>query len=421
MSYRDAADTLYKAMKGFGTDEKKVTQVLSSLPHDGRVAIASEFERLTGKNLQKELESELSGRYRAVCKRLAKSIPEVKADYLKDAMKGLGTKDHPLIDAVCHSTNYEIAQINQIYAAKYGGDLRKDVKSETSGNFQKVLLAILEGRRDESPYVNEQQAAIDADVLYHAGEKKFGTDDSTFVSIITTRSSAQLYATNLAYQRLRGKSLHDAIKNETSGDYCDALLALTTTRDRYFVDRLKEAFKGLGTNDDLLVYIMTAHDRQTLAWFATTYAQVTGKTLIHDIEKETSGDYEKVLVALLKSSRRVTCIRYKRQKPVSVIGVHHRPGSIAGDARAAKFSANINSLCLVAQRSRELGSCRFRGPAVVMVKISFLLQMLNLSENQLYAEICSKFTADLKISHVRFVSFLVVSSAHTCLLFGGSL
>jgi len=299
MSYREAADVLYKAMKGFGTDEKKLIQVLASLPHDGRVAIASEFERAHGKSLEKELESELSGRFRAVCKRLAKSIPEVKADYLNNAMQGLGTKDHPLIDAITQSTNYELQAIAQVYASKYGKNLRDVVKSEVSGNFEKVLLAVLDGRRDENPYPNEGQAAADAEALYKGGEKKFGTDDSLFVGIMTTRSAAQLAATNRHYTAKYGHSLQHAISNETSGDYCDALLSLTKTRDVYFTERLVEAFKGLGTNDDLLVYIMTAHDKTTLQWIATTYGQITQKSLEASIKSETSGDYEKVLVALL--------------------------------------------------------------------------------------------------------------------------
>jgi len=299
MSYRDAAGTLYKAMKGFGTDEKKLIQVLASLPHDGRVAIASEFERAHGKNLEKELISETSGNFRAVCKRLAKSIPEVKADYLEDAMKGLGTKDHPLIDAVTQSTNYELGAIQQVYASKYGKNLRDEIKSETSGNFEKVLLAVLDGKKDENPNVNEQAAIADAEALYKGGEKKFGTDDSLFVGIITTRSAAHLDAVNRHYTRLFGHSLQHAISSETSGDYRDALLSLTKTRDVYFSERLVEAFKGLGTNDDLLIYIMTAHDKPTLQWIATTYGRMTEKSLQRSVESETSGDYEKILVALL--------------------------------------------------------------------------------------------------------------------------
>jgi len=299
MSYRAAADELYKAMKGFGTDEKKIIQVLGSLPHDGRVAIAGEFQAAHGKSLEKELDSELSGNFRSTCKRLAKSIPEVKADHLHDAMAGLGTKESAVIDTITQSTNYELQAISQVYSAKYGKSLADVVKGDTSGHFEKILLALLSGRKDENPYPNEAQAEADADALYKGGEKKFGTDDDLFVNIMTTRSAAQLDATNRHYTRKYGKSLQHAIESETSGDYGRALIALTKTRDVYFTERLVEAFKGLGTNDALLVYIMTAHDKVTLQWIATTYGKITQTSLQKSIEKETSGDYEKILVALL--------------------------------------------------------------------------------------------------------------------------
>lgn len=58
-------------------------------------------------------------------------------------MKGLGTDETTLIDILCKRTNQERMQISSSYKTSFGKDLMKDVKSETSGNFCILLVALL--------------------------------------------------------------------------------------------------------------------------------------------------------------------------------------------------------------------------------------------------------------------------------------
>lgn len=59
-----------------------------------------------------------------------------------------------------------------------------------------------------------------------AAMKGFGTDDSTLVRIIVSRAEIDLGNVKKEYQDLYRKTLYDAVKKETSGDYKTALLAL---------------------------------------------------------------------------------------------------------------------------------------------------------------------------------------------------
>ncbi len=90
---------------------------------------------------------------------------------------------------ICLCSNAELAQIKAMYPG-----LEKEVEKETSGNFRKVLMELLKCKRDESMVVNEREAEADADTFYRAGEKRLGTDDSTFIKILTSRSLAHLAA-----------------------------------------------------------------------------------------------------------------------------------------------------------------------------------------------------------------------------------
>lgn len=49
-------------------------------------------------------------------------------------------------------------------------DLEKEIKSETSGDFENILISLCQGCREEANPVDASQAQADAEELYKAGE-----------------------------------------------------------------------------------------------------------------------------------------------------------------------------------------------------------------------------------------------------------
>ena len=47
----------------------------------------------------------------------------------------------------------------------------KDVRKDTSSDFEKILVALLKGQRDENAPADLNKAMADAEALYKAGEK----------------------------------------------------------------------------------------------------------------------------------------------------------------------------------------------------------------------------------------------------------
>lgn len=62
--------------------------------------------------------------------------------------------------------------------------------------------------------------------MLDAGEKKWGTDESRFHTILVSRSYAQLRATFQEYAKLANKDIEDSIKSEMSGDIKEGMLAI---------------------------------------------------------------------------------------------------------------------------------------------------------------------------------------------------
>ncbi|XP_074647412.1 annexin A13-like [Tubulanus polymorphus] len=311
------SELLRAAMKGFGTDEQKIIDVISRRSNRQRLLIIKQFNTMFGKDLIDELKSELGGDFEDIVLAMFKPSADFDADCLRKAMKGAGTDEETLIDILCTRTNDEIKEIIGAYNRLFDRDLVSDVKSETSGHFERLLFSMLQANRTElteeewneayesgwDSVVDHEQAEQDAKDLYEAGAAQWGTDESRFNVILCTRQFFQLRAVFNAYEEKAGKTFIEAIKSEVSGDLKAGFLAIVMcarhTAD-YFATRLHDAISGAGTDEDLLTRIVVSRSEVDLAHIAQAYENLYEKSLADAIDEDTSGDYSKILLAIVK-------------------------------------------------------------------------------------------------------------------------
>lgn len=294
---------LNKACKGMGTDEAAIIDVLSSRTSNQRQQIKQKYKTTYGKELEEVLKSELSGDFRKAALALLDRPSEYDARQLQKAMEGLGTDEAVLIEILCTRTNQEIIAIKEAYQRLFDRSLESDVKDDTSGNLKKILVSLLQANRDEGDNVDKELAGQDAKDLYDAGEGRWGTDELAFTEVLAQRSYRQLRATFEAYQTLIGRDIEEAIEAETSGDLQKAYLTLVRcARDQegYFADRLYKAMKGAGTDEETLIHIFVTRAQVDLQGIKARFQEKYQKSLSDMVRSDTSGDFQKLLVALLR-------------------------------------------------------------------------------------------------------------------------
>ncbi|CAG4908117.1 unnamed protein product [Colias eurytheme] len=284
---REDAAVLRKAMKGFGTDEKSIIQVLTRRSNEQRLRIAFEFKTLYGKELVSDLKSETSGKFEDLLVALMTPLPQFYAKELHDATAGIGTDEDVLIEVMCTMSNHEIHVIKQAYTAIYGTLLEDDLRGDTSGNFKRLMTSLCMGNRSEDFHVDQAKAREDARSLLQAGELRLGTDESVFNAVLCSRSFPQLAAIFQEYQFLTGHDIDDAIKAEFSGDLEKAMRAIVKVvrnKPLFFAERLHKSMKGLGTNDRQLIRIMVTRCEVDLGDIAEMFQAKYGESLQSWIE-----------------------------------------------------------------------------------------------------------------------------------------
>ncbi|XP_053163245.1 annexin A11 [Hemicordylus capensis] len=295
------AEVLRKAMKGFGTDEQAIIECLGSRSNKQRQQILLSFKTAYGKDLIKDLKSELSGNFEKTILAMMKTPVLFDVYEIKEAIKGAGTDEACLIEILSSRSNEHIREISRAYKTEYKKTLEDAIRSDTSGHFQRLLISLAQGNRDESTNVDMAVVQSDVQALYAAGENRLGTDESKFNAILCARSRAHLRAVFHEYQRMCNRDIEKSITREMSGDLEHGMLAVVKclkNTPAFFAERLHKAMKGAGTKDRTLIRIMVSRSEVDLLDIRQEYKRLYGKSLYTDITGDTSGDYRKILLKL---------------------------------------------------------------------------------------------------------------------------
>ena len=296
----DAA-ALRKAMKGIGTDEKAIIKIIANRTNRERLAMIESFKRQFNRDLIKDLKSELSGKFEDATLALFKDPIEYDCYSLNKAMKGAGTNEDTLIEILASRPNYYINQIKERYKILFGKTLEEHLSSELSGDLKKVMLTLTSAQRSTNVNPDRNDCTNKVEQLYKAGEKRLGTDEKVFYDILTKASPEEIKLMNEIYTQKYKHGLLKAIEEEFSGDLkklLKTMIYVSLDPSEYFATRINYAIKGAGTKDALLIRILVTRDELDMPQIKAAYKRLYNKDMVQAIEKDTSGDYKKLLVEL---------------------------------------------------------------------------------------------------------------------------
>uniref|UniRef100_A0A669CDY3 Annexin n=1 Tax=Oreochromis niloticus TaxID=8128 RepID=A0A669CDY3_ORENI len=291
---KDAA-RIETAIKTKGVDEQTIIDVLTKRTYAQRREIAFAYERRAKKDMISALKGALSGSLETVILGLMKSTAQLLAFHCSCC-----------ITYLCDYSGLKRWLSPQrkkyIIFIVFKKELEKDVAGDTSGNFAKLLLALVQTKRAEPSSITDyEKIDEDARALYDAGIKIKGTDVATWISIMSERSVPHLQKVFQKYKSYSPYDMQESIVKEVKGDLQRSFLVLVQcfeNKQLYFAKRLNEAMKSKGAKEKIVTRIIVSRCEVDLKKICSEYKSCFGQSLQQTIMEHTKGDYQKVLLGL---------------------------------------------------------------------------------------------------------------------------
>ena len=296
----DELDKLEAAVTG--KDENYFIELTSNKTNSERVKLRDDYKAKFGRDLLEDFEKNFKSDFLETLIGVFKSPEEYDADLLYKAMKGIGSDKDIITEVLCFRNPDRINQIKAKFQEKYGKDLVAEIKSETSGDYQKIVLRLLEGDRTQDGKADLQKCSGIAEELYKAGEGKLGTDEATFIKYFTSLAPNELLLVCKEYHKKYKKNMLDVIENEFTGNekkLMTVILYSLFSPSEFFAKQIMDSIKGVGTDDVKLIRSIITRYSIDMKKVKKYSKKMYNKELLDEVKEDVSGSYGRILEALI--------------------------------------------------------------------------------------------------------------------------
>lgn len=141
------AEKLKEALDKKKKDEALFTDIFVKRSPKELAFISRIYHKLVGKTVLEVIEKNYSGDLQLLLKTLVYAVispSEYFATRVKKSVKGLGTDDTMLVRVFVTRNEVDIKQMSRYYEKLYKVTMKADVEDDTSGNYQALLLKLIE-------------------------------------------------------------------------------------------------------------------------------------------------------------------------------------------------------------------------------------------------------------------------------------
>ena len=223
------ADELRAAIKGLGTNEDTLIEIIASRPPHVLKAIIAKFKEKFNRDLEKDVKSETSGTLRKLliallqCGRGTNTNPnqaqcaEIAQEIYKAGEKKLGTDESVFNKYFCTLSPHELAAVSREYHKLSGHTILQAIDKEFHGDSKKTLRTIVYATLSPSEYFATR---------VNDAVKGLGTKDHLLIRVLVSRSEIDMPQIKQYYKQLYGKDMVADIKGDISGEYQNLMVQL---------------------------------------------------------------------------------------------------------------------------------------------------------------------------------------------------
>ncbi|KAM8786892.1 annexin A9 isoform 2-T2 [Rhynchonycteris naso] len=213
-----------------------------------------------------------------------------------------GSAEDVVVEILATRTPPQLQECLTVYKHDFQVKVEEDIKSETSGTLQDLLLSLAKGGRESYSEIIDYNLA-EQDVQALKGATGIGIEE-TWVLILTQRNPEHLVRVFDQYQRCTGHELEHTVRNCFHGDAQMALLSLASVIRNtalYFADKLHQALQETEPNYQTLMRILISRSETDLLSIRAEFKKKFGKSLYSSLQGAVKGDCQLALLALCRA------------------------------------------------------------------------------------------------------------------------
>uniref|UniRef100_A0A3Q3WR61 Annexin n=1 Tax=Mola mola TaxID=94237 RepID=A0A3Q3WR61_MOLML len=285
---RDAAE-IQSALER--KDAVNLVRVLTNRSNAQRQLIADAFREMAQKDLEAGVKKAVSGELASLLLELLMPPLEYEARRLQQAMVGLGTDEETLMEILSTRSGQQLQDISAAYKFTYKKDLEKELKAETSGDFAKLVVALL-NKQSVAGSVQTDTESLAASVN---GKK---AEAGPWIAVLTSRDQDHLKRVLMGLEVQCGQKVDQVLEKNFSGDIRLGLKILAQCSRNPYVYLAKRL---TSTKASIVHGVMVSHCEEDLLCIRAAYLKLTGTSLYTALQKQYKGEHLQALLAVCRS------------------------------------------------------------------------------------------------------------------------